>query len=142
MVRKTFNLDTKNISISLIFHLLREVEFQEFQFRFLFRGLRKCHFSKPKKMTCANCWLWFALCVIYYGISLSSTSLVVYSLRPKPLAKQRSSSRSNLKVRHQGQVQLSKKFTPLTCVFTPPTCTFTPITCSHLHSHLHTHSHL
>lgn len=32
-------------------------------------------FSKPKKMTCANCWLWFALCVIYYGISLSSTSL-------------------------------------------------------------------
>ena len=35
----------------------------------------KLEFSKPKKMTCANCWLWFALCVIYYGISLSSTSL-------------------------------------------------------------------
>lgn len=34
-------------------------------------------FLKPRicLMTCANCWLWFALCVIYYGISLSSTSL-------------------------------------------------------------------
>ena len=26
-------------------------------------------------MTVANCYLWVTLCVIYYGISLSSTSL-------------------------------------------------------------------
>ena len=38
-------------------------------------GFLKKDISKPIKMTCANCWLWFALCVIYYGISLSSTSL-------------------------------------------------------------------